>query len=81
MSQEQVYDVLKESKTGMTPYEIMLVLEEQGVHISKGTIVVNLSRLTNQNDALVVRYYTGNLNRPRYILKKYVKKSLNHAIY
>lgn len=69
MSQQNVFDVLKESKRAMTAKEIYENLRRKNVNISLGSVQVNLLKLSKSEYAVIRITMSG--NRQKYILRDY----------
>lgn len=75
MSQQDVYDLLKETKKAMTSKEIHKTLTMKGIMVSAGSVTTNLSKLVKGRNPLVLRFdpvRSGNV--PKYILWEYASR-------
>lgn len=74
MSQQDVYDILKEKKEPVTSLKIWKEITRKGRKVSRGSICTNLSKMVNRSCPSVLRLETSSSNIPKYILIKNAKK-------
>lgn len=77
MGQQDVFDLLKEFKIGLTSREIHKKLNQNGQTIGLGTVTNNLRKLVKGK--IVIRYYP-NGNIPKYILQEKATKRMIEQI-
>ena len=77
MSQQEVFDLLRKVKKGLTSREIYNKLVKAGSKVSLGTITTNLHKLRNGGNSFVIMYYPEKRHTcPRYILREHANKNM-----
>lgn len=81
MSQDNIFEIIRDSKTPLNADEIMLLLKKKGIEINKSTFYINIKKLEKDNCVswerkTVLRYSIG--KRYKFSVKRWFYATNNN---